>query len=135
MPALAKKNLRARTSGHPCNFCEQFEQRPNFRSTGPFDTPLNKMLCKFFKRKQALKCHRAAKLNIQIIVRNIFHGVLCNRQNGCGVDYLCLLLTNTLPSIYAYGVTAFALRIYSEGTSIRREVCISYLDGSITAGN
>ena len=25
--------LRARASEHPCNFCEQFEQRPNFAST------------------------------------------------------------------------------------------------------
>ena len=27
------KNLRARASEHPCNFCDQFEQRPNFAST------------------------------------------------------------------------------------------------------
>ena len=27
------KILRARASEHPCNFCEQFEQRPNFAST------------------------------------------------------------------------------------------------------
>ena len=35
--------LRARASEHSSNFCEQFEQRPNFASTfklnGPFDTP------------------------------------------------------------------------------------------------
>ena len=42
MRAVAKF-LRARASEHSCNFCEQFEQRPNFASTlklnGPFDTP------------------------------------------------------------------------------------------------
>ena len=27
------KILQARASEHPCNFCEQFEQRPNFAST------------------------------------------------------------------------------------------------------
>ena len=32
MRALAK-TLRARASEHPCNFCEQFEQRPYFAST------------------------------------------------------------------------------------------------------
>ena len=32
MRAVAKF-LRARASEHPCNFCEQFEQRPNFAST------------------------------------------------------------------------------------------------------
>ena len=42
MQAVAKI-LRARASEHSSNFCEQFEQRPNFASTfklnGPFDTP------------------------------------------------------------------------------------------------
>ena len=42
MRALAKI-LRARASEHSSNFCEQFEQSPNFASTftwmGPFDTP------------------------------------------------------------------------------------------------
>ena len=32
MRAVAKI-LRARSSEHSCNFCEQFEQRPNFAST------------------------------------------------------------------------------------------------------
>ena len=32
MRAVAKI-LRARASEHPCNICEQFEQRPNFAST------------------------------------------------------------------------------------------------------
>ena len=32
MRAVAKI-LRARASEHPCNFWEQFEQRPNFAST------------------------------------------------------------------------------------------------------
>ena len=32
MRAVAKI-LRARPSEHPCNFCEQFEQRSNFAST------------------------------------------------------------------------------------------------------
>ena len=32
MRAFAKI-LRARASEQPCNFCEQFEQRPNFAST------------------------------------------------------------------------------------------------------
>ena len=42
-----QKILRARASEHSSNFCEQFEQRPNFESTfkfdgpGPFDTPYN----------------------------------------------------------------------------------------------
>ena len=32
MRALTKI-LRARASEHPCNFCDQFKQRPNFTST------------------------------------------------------------------------------------------------------
>ena len=36
MRALAKI-LRARASDHSCNFCEQFEQRPNFASTFKLD--------------------------------------------------------------------------------------------------
>ena len=36
MPALAKI-LRARASEHSSNFCEQFEQRPNFASTFKLD--------------------------------------------------------------------------------------------------
>ena len=46
MRTLAK-TLRSRASEHSSNFCEQFEQRPNFPSTFKldgtiFDTPLNK---------------------------------------------------------------------------------------------
>ena len=41
--ASSAKILRARAREHSSNFCEQFEQRPNFASTfkldGTFDTP------------------------------------------------------------------------------------------------
>ena len=48
MQAVAKI-LRARASKHLCNFCEQFEQRPNFASTfklnGTIRYPFSSMAC------------------------------------------------------------------------------------------
>ena len=47
MRAVAKI-LRARASKHPCNFCAQFEQRPNFAST----FKLNETILHPFSRSQ-----------------------------------------------------------------------------------
>ena len=55
MRALAKI-LRARASEHSCNFCEQFEQRPNFASTftldGTIRNPLWGKMAIFFMYNQ-----------------------------------------------------------------------------------
>ena len=54
----AAKILRARASEHPCNFCEQFEQRPNFASTfklnetilHPSKSPISLDPCSYAKK-------------------------------------------------------------------------------------
>ena len=54
MRALAKK-LRAQASEHSSNFCEQFEQRPDFVSTFKFDVTTRYCSLRTLTKKDRVK--------------------------------------------------------------------------------
>ena len=92
MRAVAKI-LRARASDHLCNFCEEFEQRPNFASTfksnGTIPYPFSDLLSTF--RLRALR-YCSVPLGLCNINRPrfinfiIFHGKRKHNQGPCTVN-------------------------------------------------
>ena len=73
MRAVAKI-LRARASEHPCNFCEQFEQRPNFASTFKLNETILHPTNETFRVKHSMNCTST----------NLIYVITCA---GCGHNY------------------------------------------------
>ena len=98
MRALAKI-LRARASEHLSNFCEQFEQRPNFASTFKLDGTIRYPSAWIFLKQSKRTIVVFWNISGVIWTENIWCAFRVKHLNWCGESSMLSKVSTTLSSL------------------------------------